>query len=558
MRAARAHRRIRAAVWALALAGALAGTACGSDAPAAGPAREDRDAPLKVRLEPRLGTESPTAASPAVVAGDAVSKAARRVTRVEIPAEPPTAAAPSADAAAEAATTLDVQAVARAVVQVEAARRQANGGYSVVAQGSGTLVDPSGLVLTNYHVVEPGLGHDTIVIAVTEALDRAPIERYIAVVQVADQTLDLAVLRLISTLDGTAVTAGDPALPTLPLGDAAAVAVLDRVLAFGYPGIGEDTITVTEGAVSGFLPQEGLAETRAWIKTDTTISYGNSGGAAVDGRGRLIGVPTQISADPGGTIAHLRPINLAAPLIARAQRGEVSVPAGGAERASAPVVNIRIGTGLTAPGDLSGDGNRLPGGTRTIFYTFDYSGLADGVAWVDRWSVDGTPIPELSAPRPPWRHGPTGTFLTGIEEPAGFRDGLYMLEIVVENVVVAARSVAVGDAVLPGPVITGVTFSEFLTPDEHAAEAATTMPIGAHSIYAVFTYEAAAAARSISAVWTQNGVPIFTLAPQPWNGSDTGSAWVNLNNADGFPPGAITVTVLFDGVPAGTATVRVD
>ena len=56
-------------------------------------------------------------------------------------------------------------------------------------------------------------------------------------------------------------------------------------------GIGGDTITFTQGTVSGFNAQQAIAD-RAWIKTDATIAGGNSGGLAANAAGEIIGIPT--------------------------------------------------------------------------------------------------------------------------------------------------------------------------------------------------------------------------------------------------------------------------
>ena len=163
-------------------------------------------------------------------------------------------------------------------------------------------------------MIDPALGYDVILIAVTGALDERPCEKFLAEVQVADATLDLAVLRIVSDLSGAAVKPSTLNLTEIPQGDSDTVRVLDRVLAFGYPDIGDETLTVTAGAISGFLSQEGVTARRSWFKTDTTISFGNSGGAAVDEDGFLVGIPTQGNFDEGGASAHLRPLSLALPL----------------------------------------------------------------------------------------------------------------------------------------------------------------------------------------------------------------------------------------------------
>jgi S1-C subfamily serine protease len=79
--------------------------------------------------------------------------------------------------------------------------------------------------------------------------------------------------------------------------------------------VGGDTVTLTRGTVAGFH-NDGV-QPRAWIKTDTEISPGNSGGMAINAAGELVGIPTWVSSEERtmGRIGVLRPVNLAKPLI---------------------------------------------------------------------------------------------------------------------------------------------------------------------------------------------------------------------------------------------------
>ncbi len=185
---------------------------------------------------------------------------------------------------------------------------------------SGSLVDPSGLVLTSYHVVrDPGTGEpynreDLIYVSVNRTTDEAPDRIFRAQVAAYDELLDLAVLRLTATREGVTL-AEKLNLWAIPLGDSDEVEVGEPIQVLGYPELGGDTVTVSEGIVSGFL------EGRMWIKTDTSIGLGNSGGMAINAVGELIGVPTQvvINARSCTQIGLMRPVNLAKPLIMRAR-----------------------------------------------------------------------------------------------------------------------------------------------------------------------------------------------------------------------------------------------
>ena len=197
--------------------------------------------------------------------------------------------------------------------------------------GSGTIISKDGLILTNAHVASihaPGLAlfyedielaltpePDALVIAMTDNESQPPEKKYIAEVVSADGALDLAVIRIVSDLDGNPVDGESLDLPFVELGDSDQVQLGESVRIFGFPGIGGETITFTQGTVSGFETQENVGD-RAFIKTDTEISGGNSGGLAVNEAGEIIGVPTWTqSSGTGAVIGRLRSINFAKLLI---------------------------------------------------------------------------------------------------------------------------------------------------------------------------------------------------------------------------------------------------
>ncbi|MBW8732858.1 MAG: Do family serine endopeptidase [Asticcacaulis sp.] len=182
-----------------------------------------------------------------------------------------------------------VKAVAPAVVNVYArgVTRQAVdpfwqmfGGSQPRAQeslGSGVIVRPNGVVVTNNHVIE-GLQEFMVVLN-----DR---RQYPAKVILADPRTDLAVLQLQAKPGET--------FPTLQFEDDRNVEVGDLVLAIGNPfGVGQ---TVTNGIVSALNRTNGEG---SYIQTDAPINPGNSGGALVDMDGKLIGINSMILSGSG-------------------------------------------------------------------------------------------------------------------------------------------------------------------------------------------------------------------------------------------------------------------
>ena len=148
--------------------------------------------------------------------------------------------------------------------------------------GSGVIVRPNGIVVTNYHVIE-GANQITVVLS-----DRRELEGKLIL---ADRRTDLAVLKL--------DTKGEM-LPALKLRNSDELQVGDLVLAIGNPfGVGQ---TVTSGIVSALSrAAAGVSDFSFFIQTDAAINPGNSGGALVAMDGRLVGINTAIYSRSGGS-----------------------------------------------------------------------------------------------------------------------------------------------------------------------------------------------------------------------------------------------------------------
>ena len=189
------------------------------------------------------------------------------------------------------------------------------------SSGSGSVLTTKGYILTNHHVImDPVTGElynkqGHIWIATNSDDLKAPAQvKYLAQVIDYNQPLDLALLKIISTKSGEALP-NDLNLTPLPIGNSEYVEIGQELSIIGFPGLGGDSVTFTKGTVAGFLSDEG------WVKTDAEINFGNSGGAAINQAGELIGVPSAAAGETvnlPGKIGLVRPVNLAQPLIQRA------------------------------------------------------------------------------------------------------------------------------------------------------------------------------------------------------------------------------------------------
>ncbi len=169
--------------------------------------------------------------------------------------------------------------------------------------GSGVIVSPDGIVVSNHHVVG-----DAAEIRVVLA-DRREFEGRIVL---SDPEADLAVIQLDGASD----------LPALDFADSDMAEVGDLVLAIGNPfGVGQ---TVTSGIVSGLARSAGGEGRRgSLIQTDAPINPGNSGGALVDMSGRLLGINTSILTRSGGSngIGFAIPAGVVRQYVAQAREG---------------------------------------------------------------------------------------------------------------------------------------------------------------------------------------------------------------------------------------------
>ena len=175
------------------------------------------------------------------------------------------------------------------------------------ALGSGVIVDPSGLIVTNYHVIE---NMTQVKVALSDRRE------FDAEIVLRDPRTDLAVLRL----------KGGKDFPVLELGDSDALEVGDFVIAVGDPfGVGQ---TVTQGIVSALArTQVGISDYGFFIQTDAAINPGNSGGALVDLDGKLVGINSAIYSRSGGSIGigFAIPVNMVKSVIAAALHGGATV-----------------------------------------------------------------------------------------------------------------------------------------------------------------------------------------------------------------------------------------
>jgi S1-C subfamily serine protease len=169
--------------------------------------------------------------------------------------------------------------VSPAVVRIDVS------GPGFAGVGSGFIVDESGYVLTNQHVIE---NSTSVKVTLTSG------DFYNATVVSFDANRDLALLKMISTVTN---------FPTITLGSASDATVGDTLVLVGYP-LGLELTgppSFSNGIVSAIRTIQGLS----YIQTNATMNPGNSGGPAVDMQGDLVGMSVAQVTDPNINVVGL-------------------------------------------------------------------------------------------------------------------------------------------------------------------------------------------------------------------------------------------------------------
>jgi putative serine protease PepD len=214
--------------------------------------------------------------------------------------------------------------------------------------GSGSVIDSQGHILTNYHVIQGATK-----LTVNFGGDKVYPARVIG----GDPDTDLAVIKI------------DPpaGLPVIPLGDSDRLVVGQKVLAIGNP-FGLDR-TLTTGVISGLqrpIRARNGKPIDAAIQTDASINPGNSGGPLLDKFGRMIGINSQILSPAGGSVGvgFAVPVNTAKRVLPQLiQFGEVRRP--------------KLGASLPSVQDMARRGYRLPVEHGLLIYQIVPNGSAD-------------------------------------------------------------------------------------------------------------------------------------------------------------------------------------
>jgi S1-C subfamily serine protease len=288
------------------------------------------------------------------------------------------------DSPPEKGLTAETKAIVRnAVPAVGSVMANEGAGINMSYRGSAVVVRSDGIVVTSHHVVynkESGKIYEGLYLRLNAGKENgASNALYKLEVILLDRPHDLALLRVIET--GVSGSGGAGLnLASLELGAEDKLELLDDLVVIGFPEKGGSSPTLSVGVVEGIDLKGG------WIKTDARLLHGNSGGAAVNREGKLIGIATKVVADDTesnvrlGMIGYLRSVSLVRQMMRKALDADrdkerpfpsTQAGAGSAKREPArdaratpvrgvvkdaltgnPIVGARVGL-LVAGGDLN-------------------------------------------------------------------------------------------------------------------------------------------------------------------------------------------------------------
>lgn len=154
-----------------------------------------------------------------------------------------------------------------------------------IGTGSGVIVSPDGLIITNYHVIE-----NASEIEVTTNKNKT----YTATIVGSDPATDLAILKI----------KADHVLPFIPFGDSNSARIGEWVLAVGNPLNLNSTVTAGIISAKSRDLNDRDGKNQSFIQTDAAVNMGNSGGALVNTRGELIGINSAITSFTGGYLGY--------------------------------------------------------------------------------------------------------------------------------------------------------------------------------------------------------------------------------------------------------------
>jgi hypothetical protein len=484
---------------------------------------------------------------------------------------------------AQAADLFNLERIQQATVfiaQVEGAQ------LTTRCVGSGVLVRPDGVILTNAHHTVPSATcpGDTLIISITLDPTQPPVPKYRAEIAQVDAGLDLALLRITREFDGRPIN--PTTFPLLPFVDQAPSSdvQLDQTVTFvGYTDLGNVPVRSIRGTVRGFIAEASGGE-RSWIKTSSVepVSGIMTGGGVYNEAGQLVGIPTSaptaaqvagsncirledVNGDGivnnddacvpiGDDISVVRPSDFARPLIRSASFDltirDLTQTTAGETITERP----RIARVFAAPSVVNDVPSTvvasLPAGTTSMYLFFDYFSMTPETVYEVRVTVDGIPNTTFSLPPVRWSGGRNGMWYIG-SSGQPYPNGNYEYRIFIDGVAAASYTVAIGGPPPTAPAFSNVVFG-ILNPDGQLAGSGYVLPTGSIAT-ARFIYSNMQPDLPWTVVWYYNNTQLVQTNDR-WRlelGAN-GTQSISLQPQGGLPIGEYRVELYINNILSAT------
>lgn len=455
--------------------------------------------------------------------------------------------------------------LARSVVQLQ--MFDASTGFvRLVRDGSGVVIDAAQrLVLTSYTLVNPyerdgTSAYTSIAIGITRAPGEEPSTTFEAELVAADPLRDIAVLRATRLYRGGVIGPGEFTVPAVTFGDSEMLEHGDALRILGHPGIvGERTSQAVVSSTATMTGSRGhaLIDGRAWLRTDARLPYGVGGGPAFDAAGALVGIATQLAYDSRAVVGQVRPLSLAAEVIAAAlQAGPQASHRPPLELPAVPVTPTGS-DGAIVVGDVSFAENaiegadtfdlfdytfQLPSDAPVLYYEYAAQGVPAGALVEERWYLEGIFQDALSSSFI-WSGGPFAIVADRLvaPPPQGIPGGRWLLEVWIDGTLRASGTAFVGLPPPGEPSLAGLTFASSIDSDVR------TLPSSASGqLVASFDYEGARGASRLRWIVFRDGRVVYQSPEVPWQGGDSGTWWIGYSTDGPIGPGFWEFEVYLD------------
>jgi S1-C subfamily serine protease len=480
----------------------------------------------------------------------------------------------------------DLERIQRATVYVMQAQNVGDNLF-ITCVGSGTIVSRDGLVLTNAHntVTSEACPGNTLIVALSVQLDEPPVPKFRAEISQADAGLDIALLRITRELDGRLVESQALTLPFVEIADSGTVSLDDTVTIVGFPGIGNDPVTIARGTINGFVTEPARVSTRSWIKTSAVIPGIMSGGGSYNQQGQLIGIPTtapitrnslnanclpiqdtngdglvnanDICIVVGGFINVLRPSNFALPLIRAASLRLIVQPISAPPIQQTQTQNPPQFTRLFFASSVNEAGmptsviSSLPAGSNSLYLFFDYANMTPESVYELRVTINGQPSADLSLSPVRWSGGQNGLWYIGSNDRP-WPNGTY--EFILAANGVTATSVArlvIGRVPETQPTFTDIAFG-LLDLRDNPLGNGFVLPSG-NVASARFIYRNMLDGMEWRTIWYLDGNEIpNSRQTNIWEYGASGSTTTSVRSDTGLPPGRYRLELYVTGESGGS------